>query len=44
MDDLIIPLYALAALFFVVAMLYSSVGLGGASSYVPLLALSLIHI
>ncbi|MDP6330472.1 MAG: TSUP family transporter, partial [SAR324 cluster bacterium] len=43
MDDLIIPLYALAALFFVVALLYSSVGLGGASSYVPLLALAGVY-
>ena len=43
MDDLIIPLYALAALFFVVALLYSSVGLGGASSYVPLLAIAGVY-
>ena len=43
MDDLIIPLYALAALFFVVALLYSSVGLGGASSYVPILALAGVY-
>ncbi len=39
MDEMIIPLFGLAAIFFVVALLYSSVGLGGASSYVPLLAL-----
>ena len=43
MDDLIIPLYALAALFFIVALLSSSVGLGGASSYVPLLALAGVY-
>ena len=43
MGDLIIPLYALASLFFVVALLYSSVGLGGASSYVPLLAIAGVY-
>ena len=43
MDDLIIPIYALASLFFVVALLYSSVGLGGASSYVPLLAIAGVY-
>ena len=43
MDELIIPAFFLAALFFIVAMLYSSVGLGGASSYVPLLALSGVY-
>ena len=40
MDEMIIPLFGLAAILFVVAVLYSSVGLGGASSYVPLLALA----
>ena len=43
MDELIIPVFILAALFFIVALLYSSVGLGGASSYVPLLALSGVY-
>ena len=43
MDEMIIPLLGLAAIFFVVALLYSSVGLGGASSYVPLLALAGVY-
>ena len=43
MDEMIIPLFGLAAIFFVVALLYSSVGLGGASSYVPLLALAGVY-
>ena len=43
MDELIIPTFILAALFFIIALLYSSVGLGGASSYVPLLALSGVY-
>ena len=43
MDEMIIPLLGLAAIFFIVALLYSSVGLGGASSYVPLLALAGVY-
>ena len=43
MDEMIIPLFGLAAIFFIVALLYSSVGLGGASSYVPLLALAGVY-
>lgn len=40
MDELIIPLSALAILFFIVALAYSSVGLGGGSSYTALMAIA----
>lgn len=39
METLHIPLYLLAGMFFFVAMLYSSVGLGGGSSYTALMAI-----
>ena len=39
MEALVVSPYVLAALFFVVAFLYSSVGLGGGSSYTALLAI-----
>ena len=39
MEELIISLYFLSILFFVVALIYSSVGLGGGSSYTALMAI-----
>ncbi len=39
MEELVIPLYILAGLFFIVAFAYSSVGLGGGSSYTALMAI-----
>lgn len=39
MDELIISTYFLAFLFFIVALAYSSVGLGGGSSYTALMAI-----
>lgn len=39
MDELIISPYSLALLFFIVALAYSSVGLGGGSSYTALMAI-----
>ncbi len=39
MEDLIIHSYVLAGIFFVVALVYSSVGLGGGSSYTALMAI-----
>ncbi len=39
MEELAIPLYIIAGLFFVVAFAYSSVGLGGGSSYTALMAI-----
>ncbi len=39
MDELVISLYVLAALFFAVAFVYSSVGLGGGSSFTALMAI-----
>ena len=39
MQDLVISPFFLAALFFAVAFLYSSVGLGGGSSYTALMAI-----
>jgi uncharacterized membrane protein YfcA len=39
MDELLVSPYLLAVLFFVVAVLYSSVGLGGGSSYTALMAI-----
>jgi uncharacterized membrane protein YfcA len=40
MDELLISPYILAALFFTVALVYSSVGLGGGSSYTALMAIT----
>ena len=39
MEELLIPLFALAVLFFAVSFAYSAVGLGGGSSYVALMAI-----
>ena len=39
MEDLSIPVYILAGMFFVVAFAYSSIGLGGGSSYTALMAI-----
>lgn len=39
MEELVIPIYLLAFLFFGVALVYSSVGLGGGSSYTALMAI-----
>jgi uncharacterized membrane protein YfcA len=39
MTELIVSLYFIAALFFIIAFTYSSVGLGGGSSYTALLAI-----
>ena len=39
MNDLVISTYLLAGLFFIVAFTYSSVGLGGGSSYTALMAI-----
>jgi uncharacterized membrane protein YfcA len=39
MDELLIPLWSLAILFFGVSLAYSAVGLGGGSSYTALLAI-----
>jgi hypothetical protein len=40
MEELLISPYVLAALFFTVAIVYSSVGLGGGSSYTALIAIT----
>jgi hypothetical protein len=40
MEELVISPYILAALFFTVALVYSSVGLGGGSSYTALMAIT----
>jgi uncharacterized membrane protein YfcA len=37
MSELIIPIWAIAAIFLVVALTYASVGLGGGSSYAALM-------
>ena len=39
MSDLIFPMPAVAAIFFVVSFIYSTIGLGGGSSYTALLAI-----
>lgn len=38
MNDIMVPLYLLSCIFFIVAFFYSSVGLGGGSSYTALMA------
>ena len=43
-DALIVTLYLMAAAFFVVALIYSSVGMGGGSSYTALMAIFGINI
>ena len=44
MDGLMIPLWSMAIIFFMVAFAYSSVGLGGGSSYTALMAIAGVSI
>ncbi len=43
MNELGVSLFPLIIIFFLVAALYSSVGLGGGSSYVAILAIAGVH-